>query len=1003
VASATGNKWDLASARAPYSEENLRLIINHIYGVKMRVEKTSLYYIRLVLALGAALSVITCSDSSGNNPAFEHAITTPPGVGGGAPKIITLSPDEGSVGVAVDEHIVLTFNESLDGTTTGRVMLGVKIYDQSNSTITFSSCNLTDDTVIINPNTVFAGSKTYASLNVTGFKDADGDEMAVHADDAYTFTTAALGAPEVVALSPANSAQGVAVDKHIVLTFNESLDGTTVGTVVLGSETYDISNSAISFSESDFPNDTVILNPNTDFAGSTTYGNIQVAGFKDAYDNEMAVYADETYNFTTAASGAPQIIMFSPADSVQGVAVDENITLIFNKSLDETTLGTVVLDGETYNTSNSAISFSTSDLLNDTVTIDPDDDFEGSTTYVNLHVTGFTDVDFNEMAVYSNETYSFTTEDLIAPVIESITPSDDATRMSISQNIMLFFSEELDETVKGSVSFTDPAITYVDGTNCEITIFSNTVIIDPYNNFDSETIYSGITIKDFQDLAGNVMAEASMNDYDFTTAANETTYFTGNVVYTPLDNDGDSIYEVLQADVELYLGEEGEYNLYGRLLERGTDNFITSFISGKMEVTAAAAYSFTLQFSGEQIFRSGIDGPYDLELVLISPATIAVFATDYFSHKEFGEIDVWLEGGSEEALDNDGNGLYDYIEVTPEIVVRAGGDYRISVELSNDQGVVVKKSSLVYLNPGMSMPVYCLPVWKMRRVDCDGPYHGLITLYNNGSYIMGTVTFDTIAYDVTDFAYLLETDGQLEESGFDSNGNGAFDSLQVSADINLTSAGLYVLEGRLFTAAGVTIYAEQNLVVSEGPQNVMFEFSGLDIYNNGEDGPYQMRITVKDSSTLSYLDSLTFPDKTAAYEYTDFESEEPEEVTPADIELNGVTYDEGVDADGNGFYEGLRVDVGLELVYAGYYHWSARLLTGSGTDLGAYNGSGSLPEGVASIEFIFNGAIISATGEDGPYYVRGLLMYCDPCSSGSPNLVAIDVAETEAYSAGDFQ
>ena len=107
----------------------------------------------------------------------------------------------------------------------------------------------------------------------------------------------------------------------------------------------------------------------------------------------------------------PEIAMILPSSGSKGVAVDENITLVFNKSLDGTTMGTIALHGTTFDQSNSEIYFASSNVDNDTVVINPDADFVGLTAYIGLTVQGFKDEAGEQMGSYENEDekYYFTT------------------------------------------------------------------------------------------------------------------------------------------------------------------------------------------------------------------------------------------------------------------------------------------------------------------------------------------------------------------------------------------------------------------------------------------------------------------------------------------------------------------------------------------------------------------------------------------------------------------
>lgn len=111
------------------------------------------------------------------------------------------------------------------------------------------------------------------------------------------------------------------------------------------------------------------------------------------------------------------------------------------------------------------------------------------------------------------------------------------------------------------------------------------------------------------------------------------------------------------------------------------------------------------------------------------------------------------------------------------------------------------------------------------------------------------------------------------------------------------------------------------------------------------------------------------------------------------IVLTGNTTDFGIDTDGNGLYDLLRVEVELALARSDFYEWSARLVDDNGTEIGFYTRRATLPAGIVDIELVFDGETIGMNGVGGPYFVRSLLIF----GRSGANLVKVDVAETAAY------
>jgi len=224
--------------------------------------------------------------------------------------------------------------------------------------------------------------------------------------------------------------------------------------------------------------------------------------------------------------------------------------------------------------------------------------------------------------------------------------------------------------------------------------------------------------------------------------------------------------------------------------------------------------------------------------------------------------------------------------------------------------------------------------------------------------------------------------------GKDVNGNGLYESLLIEVGVNVESAGTYRIFGNLYDGAGNMLWAENSLFLDVGGQSVILSFDGLSIRQGRVDGPYYLgplRLFGKDIT-----DEREVAYTTSAYSYTDFER-------PL-VEFTGSYSDYGTDTDGDGLYDNLRVEVGIEVAADGNYSIEGDLYDGQGDAIEIVFTSTYLTLGSQLVVLDFNGLLINQNGVDGPYYLRYLSL------SGSPQVdFVLDAYTTSAYGSGDFE
>lgn len=213
------------------------------------------------------------------------------------------------------------------------------------------------------------------------------------------------------------------------------------------------------------------------------------------------------------------------------------------------------------------------------------------------------------------------------------------------------------------------------------------------------------------------------------------------------------------------------------------------------------------------------------------------------------------------------------------------------------------------------------------------------------------------------------------DAGVDNDGNGQFDALGLTVEVNVDSAGTYTILGKLadgregnLSKTGATVVSKVTKEMPVGIQSVELLFSGQELFINGQDASYSVQelfiasgqITDTTSLENHILDSRRDSYTTSNYSHTAFESP-------------GATFtaqysDAGVDNNSNSRYESLQVDVGLTISNAGTYTITGDLQDSAGNQLTSATWSGS----DSNAQLHFDGPSIYRHTTNGPYRVSNL-------------------------------
>jgi hypothetical protein len=145
----------------------------------------------LTASTGYTLTVTTgVKDAAGNALAAQatSAFTTTASADAVAPTVTTVSPTNGSSGVAVNSPVAVTFSEAMDPTTINGTTFTVKVTSSSAAVAGSISYNSTTHVATFTPTASLAAGTGYTVTVTTGVKDLGQNAMA--AQFTSTFTTA---------------------------------------------------------------------------------------------------------------------------------------------------------------------------------------------------------------------------------------------------------------------------------------------------------------------------------------------------------------------------------------------------------------------------------------------------------------------------------------------------------------------------------------------------------------------------------------------------------------------------------------------------------------------------------------------------------------------------------------------------------------------------------------------------------------------------------------------
>jgi len=347
--------------------------------------------------------------------------------------------------------------------------------------------------------------------------------------------------------------------------------------------------------------------------------------------------------------------------------------------------------------------------------------------------------------------------------------------------------------------------------------------------------------------------------------------------------------------------------------------------------------------------------------------------------------------------DTNGNSLYDYLTITMDVNITDTGYYVIVGWLNDTYGNEVDLvNNLFYLEAGINTVELNFDGLTIHHHGVNGPYSlSLILANEEGDEIHSQYDiYDTSPYSYTDFeGQQIWFTSNYSDYGTDADGDGIYNYLTVEVETNTTITGNYTIEGYLYGDDETAIvFASNSTYFGIGTQTVVLNFDGLPIALSKMDGPYTLSYLTLYDENGTQIDFIYDAYNTSAYNYIDFWS--------PTASFRDTYSDYGLDTNGDGFYEYLTIEIGINVTIAGNYSTHGRLYDSYGNETAEIYNLTCLNAGNQTVTLNFDGNSIYKHGVNGSFNLTNVLLYDENGTLMDNRYYAYT---TSAYNYTDFQ
>ncbi|WP_345970683.1 Ig-like domain-containing protein [Sulfurimonas sp. HSL1-6] len=391
----------------------------------------------LALFLGMAMMFMLAG--CGADSAFDNNVK-------GSGLEVTVSPADGATDVFLNTDITGTFNKDLQQAT---LIEGTTFYllDPNNSMVP-GSWSYLNKVLRFKPDANLTANTTYRFVITNGIRATDYSRLG---GDVVTQFTTGTGLGLNVTLNPQQGDSNVSLNPNITATFNEPVDLATVTNnsfYLLDGNSVKVPVTKIDHTDD---NTTLILKLASNLVPFSTYTTVVTTAVSAPNGHTLA--ADETAMFVTG-NWLRLAVTIMPSDGTTGVPINTMVTATFNKPMDLSTLnsGNIYLMDENGTHVPGTLHTGTDANGNTVVTfiLDPGTTLVPNSDYTFMVENDVTSLDGEQLG--TDETSTFTTGTQTELQVY-IVPMDGATGVPVSDDIVAYFNEDVNETTLDAATF----------------------------------------------------------------------------------------------------------------------------------------------------------------------------------------------------------------------------------------------------------------------------------------------------------------------------------------------------------------------------------------------------------------------------------------------------------------------------------------------------------------------------------------------------------------------
>jgi len=337
------------------------------------------------------------------------------------------------------------------------------------------------------------------------------------------------------------------------------------------------------------------------------------------------------------------------------------------------------------------------------------------------------------------------------------------------------------------------------------------------------------------------------NYYNVTSFEDSPILFTALMTDGGVDTDSDGYYNYLRINVSVNVNFAGNYSFWMKINNNTGNNSMYQINSSELTV---GNHELVFLLDGILLREYMLNTTYIVESIEVYDENgylgtyYPSYITDYYEFIDFQPMLHILNSYSEDTIDSNSNGYYDFLAIDFDVEVYIPGNYTVQCDLLSSDGLLVDTfEDIIQLSLG-NQTVTLLFNGSSLFLSRNNTYYvlkNLIIKDDHGRFIDSrgvAYTTQTYSYAIFERPVDVLCIGQ-SDSAIDEDGNGFYDYLLINLSViaeNVSSPGFYLIRGYLYDSNGYYIgFSSDLLSVYNGTQitNLSFPSSLIASQSNG--------------------------------------------------------------------------------------------------------------------------------------------------------------------------